>query len=525
MNSILKKKLRKNRRDPFTNTNMKQMKKLQKLTFIFIISSLFTLMNCNFDSDAFASFEGGIVTRKEVRDFYDIRGLKITDENASISRQANLVEQIALQKIIYNEYVNSGKYSKEFLDSLVRLTKGQILLSLYKKSFEEKKLKETPMELINMQMLVLRDPDDSLDEKGQELLNKLNSASSEREINEIIIDNTQDESRKAINGMIEPFCLNCGPNPFEDVLSEAIQSDDNKFYLKKSGGVIYIVRNMGIRKIHEVAIGRYLTKAFANFESMAKDYEAKATDENEKQTAKYYSESEPEERGIPMGEQFSRQFKNALWQEELERIKNESKIEVPNAPPLSSPDDISLSDFPDNRVLANLANSEAITIGSFKKEFKELSIVLGKGSEEGEKQELWDMLNFFYNIYLSSLYLQEDSKSNQIMETELYKDSLEYLRYSLTWALFMKDISNEKVEVSEAEMRENYETGKMFSYSTPDPNNPQKKITKPYGAVRADILKDMENAKRKAIFDKKLDAMREKYKLVLNNEIFRNGKI
>jgi hypothetical protein len=89
----------------------------------------------------------------------------------------------------------------------------------------------------------------------------------------------------------------------------------------------------------------------------------------------------------------------------------------------------------------------------------------------------------------------------------------------------MKEISNEKVEVSEVEMRENYETGKMFSYSSPDPSNPQKKITKPYASVRLDILRDMENAKRKSIFDKKLDAMREKYKLVLNNEIFRNGKI
>ncbi|PJE04188.1 MAG: hypothetical protein CK427_02565 [Leptospira sp.] len=504
---------------------MNQMKSLQKLTFIFILSSLMILLNCNFDSDAFASFEGGIVTRKEVRDFYEIRGLKITDENASISKQANLVEQIALQKIVYNDFSKSGKYSKEFLDSLVRLTKGQILLSLYKKSFEENKLKKTPMELIDMQMLVLRDQDNSLDEKGQELLAKLNATSSQSEINKIIIENTQDETRKAINGMIEPFCLNCGPNPFEDVLSEAIKSDDKKFYLKKAGGVIYIVRNLGIRKIHEAAIGRYLTKAFKNFETMAKEYEANVSDENAKQSAKYYSESEPEERGIPMGEQFSRQFKASLWQEELERIKNESKIEVPSPPELQSPDQIAVADFPDNRVLANLADSSAITIGSFKKEFKELSSVLGKGTEDGEKQELWDMLNFFYNIYLSSLYLQEDSKSKDIVETQLYEDSLEYLRYSLTWALFMKEISNEKVEVSEVEMRENYETGKMFSYSSPDPSNPQKKITKPYASVRLDILRDMENAKRKSIFDKKLDAMREKYKLVLNNEIFRNGKI
>jgi hypothetical protein len=503
---------------------MKSKKLSNHLTKIILLLLLTTIVNCNSDSDAFASFEDGRVTRKEVRDFYEIRGLKIDPESASIQKQASLVEQIAYQKIVFEDSIKSGKVTKEFLENLVHLTKGQILLSLYKKSFEEKAVKQTPMELIDMQMLVLRDPENSLAEKGQELLTKLNSSSSS-EIDKIISENTQDDSRKSINGLIEPYCLNCGPNPFEDILSELLKEKYGKFYLKKSNDIIYIVRILGKRNISEPSVGRYLTKVFKNFESTAKEYEAKSQVEADKQNAKYYSDSDPEDRGKSMGEHLARQFKANIWQKELKRIKSESKIQVQNPPILKSPEDLKMEDFPVDRVLANLSNSEAITVGSFQKDFKGLSEVLGKGNAGNAKQEMWDLLNFFYNVYISSLYLQEDNQSKKLLKTDLYDDSLEYLKYSLVWALFMKDISAEKVMVSDSEIRETYEAGKMFAYSSPDPKNPQKRNPISFSEVRLKILSDLENAKRKSIFDKKINELKVKSKLTVNQEILRNGKI
>ncbi|WCL48022.1 LIC12015 family putative lipoprotein [Leptospira sp. GIMC2001] len=497
-----------------------------KLKYIIPLSiTLMVMVNCTLDSDALAVYEGGTVTRKELRDFYEIRGVKLDEKNSSIQAQSNLLEQIALQKIVYNEHTSSGKISKEFMDNLVSLTKGQMLVALYKKDFESKTIKKTPMELMTMQMVVLKDPDNSKDALASEILTKLNSTSSSKELNKLVTEYTEDESRKSVAGIIEPFCLNCGPNPFEDVLSDALNANDDNFHLKRAGEIIYIIKIVNIRKINQSVVNQYLSEKFEEMSKTANEYAESTEDEAAKQSARYYSDGDPVERGQSMGEHISRQFKTQLWQTELERIRTESSIKVDDPPMLKQASELKLSEFPPTRILASISETENITVGDFAKDFSELSKIIGNNGQSPKEQEMFDMLNFFYNIYLSSLYLEQDPKSKSILETEIYKDSIQYLKYSLVWALFMKDIASEKIVVSDQEIRETYEAGKLFAYSEPDKNNPQKRIPRPLGLVKNQIQNDLENAKRKGIFDGKINTLKADYKLKIDSESLRNGKI
>lgn len=447
------------------------------------------------------------------------------EKSASIAVQNNVLEQIALQKIVYKDYTGSKKVEPAILDQLVSLTQGQMLITLYKKDFEEKLMKQSPFELITIQMLVLRGSPEETQGIGQTLLSNLQSAKNDSEIDSIVRSNTMDENRKSIAGYLEPFCLNCGPNPFEDILREPLEKKDGKFYLTQSGDMLYILRIVETRNIYEKSLLRFLTERFKEQKDIAMEFIRTSQDEAAKENAKYFANANPEEKGKGFYDHLTRQFKNSQWQSELERIRESSGIKVEEPPMLTAPEDLKLTDFPESRVLASLTGGKTITFGSFQKEFQELSKILARGQEPTPKQEAWDMLNFFYNIYLSSLYLQEDATASKTTQSQLYQDSLNYLRYTLVWTLFMKDITGEKVEVSENDIREHYEAGKLFAYSTPDPKNAQKRTPLPYSQVRDRIREELENSKKQAIFDAKITNYKTDFKLKVASEALKPGKI
>ncbi|MCC5813685.1 MAG: hypothetical protein JJT78_02940 [Leptospira sp.] len=500
---------------------------LIKKTLLLILLSTFAIQ-CSSDSEVLASFDGGTVSRKELRDYFQIRGAKINEKSATIQNQSNVLEQIALQKMIYKDYLATEKVSQDFIDKLINLTKGQMLISIYKQSFEEKALRKNPMDLITMQMLILRPNSESEEtsSKSQELLKKLNDTNSDSEIAAIIKENTVDANRKPIAGLIEPFCVNCGPNPYADLLEEPLKNNDKKFYLSELDGNAYLIRIVRRRGIHANVLNRYLEENFAMFEKMAKEYKNESKDPNEQNNADFYLRGTAKEKAESYGEHISRQFKNGLWQSELERIKNESSVKVENPPMLISVDNLDPKEFPDDRVLAIKADGKSIQVGTFREDFKELSEIIGrKSGGDSSKEDLWDMLNFFYNIYLSALYMEEDSKVKSLLDSDLYESSIEFLKNSLVWSLFMQEISDEKVDISETDLRDTYEAGKMFAYSKPDPNDKQKRIPLPYSQVRTKILSELENQKRKSIFDSKINLLKTDRQLKIAKDSLKEGKI
>lgn len=493
-----------------------------------ILLTLFLLtVRCSSDSEVLASFESGNVTRKELREFFQIRGAKINEKTASVTNQSNVLEQLALQKMVHRDYLASEKISKELLDKLVNLTKGQMLITLYKQDFEARALREELMEFVTMQMAILRGTEEEpLDpNKSQEVLGILNSAKSESEIAEIIRKFTVDKNRKPIAGYIEPFCINCGTNPYADILEEPLKNGDNKFYLKEESGISYILRIVDTTKLHEKVLGRYIEKSLVEFQEMAKQYKDSVENPQEKAGADFYIQGNLSEKARSYADHLSKQFRNGLWEKEMERVKENSQVKVENVPNLTSPEAIDPKEFPDDRILAELPDGKKIDIGAFRQDFKELTDVLGRNQGDSPKEELWDVLNFFYNIYLSSLIMAEDESVKPTLESDLYKRSLKYLEYSLVWALFMQEITNEKIEVSESDIRDTYEAGKMFAYSKADPKNPDKRTPRPYSQVRDNIREELENQKRKSIFDSKLSRLKTDYNLKIATESLQEGKI
>jgi hypothetical protein len=89
----------------------------------------------------------------------------------------------------------------------------------------------------------------------------------------------------------------------------------------------------------------------------------------------------------------------------------------------------------------------------------------------------------------------------------------------------MKDIANETVSVTESEIKDTYEAGKLFAYSTPDSKNPQKRNPIPFSQVKEKIRGELEKSKRDAISDNKLTSLKTEYQVKIATDSLKEGKI
>jgi hypothetical protein len=481
--------------------------------------------NCTGDSEVLATYEGGVVTRKELRDFYALRNIEVSEKTASLQSQSQILEQMAVQKIVYKEFFEAEKILPEFLDKITGMTQGQMLLSLHKKNFEDRLKKRVPIQFAEVQTALFQKSEEGAEAKADELLAKLNGTSSKKEINRLIQENTMHKPTKAVSGMVGPTCLNCGEDDMTILLEKCLEADDGKFQKVSLDDGIYLIRIVEKRSIHLPALTRYLTKSFSNLQSMAKEFRDSVESEEEKNLAEGFTNGEAEEIAKQYENLFSNRFKTFQWAEEMKRIRNVSGITTPNAPILVSPESLDLKTLNETFVLAKYSSGKELTLGEFQKDFKDLSKVVKKPVATNERQDLWDLLNFFYNNYIVFMYFEEAPEAEQIRKTDLFEESLKSLKYSFAWTLFMQEILAENVEVTENEIRDTYEAGKKYGYSTPDPANSQNRIPKPYSSVRAEIKESLENAKRKSIFDQRLAQLKTEYALKLASESLTEGKI
>ncbi|TGN18577.1 LIC12015 family putative lipoprotein [Leptospira idonii] len=531
------------------------LKKLSMAMLIFGICSL-SFVNCSKDSEILATFDGGTVTRGEMNFLAETfkRGSNkplVLDSE----KQLKLIEQVALEKLVFLDGVKLKKFDPSEADQLETLLSDFIKLNVYIREYVKYAVQNKPLEFIDLQIALVRGPNGEENQKNaDELVAKLNAA-SESEKNALIAEVTADSSRKPVYGKLEPFCTNCSINPLEDIISEAKKAPKGTFVKYSKGAedpIVYVLRSLGTERVHPERLEKYFASTFEKFSKEAIQYGETHTDEESKNAVAYFTEGN-EERAAQFAQHTMKQFEQGLYVSEMNKIKEESGFTIGELPPaqkkfldeaarnqvanyLQSPDrDRSLSNaallekfyvkFPPNSpdmvdvnaytndvVLFSTKDGKTYTWGNLREDFDKLPNRL-KSNYKDEAARIWDILNLYQGTILQGKIAQTSDRVQKAEKESSYKIQIDKMRMSIGLKVLQDEIEALPVEVTETQIRDAYEAGKLYAYSSPDPKNPQNRIPLPYGQVREEIKKDMANSQKNSFIQQKISGLKSSYNL------------
>ncbi|MCW7504086.1 LIC12015 family putative lipoprotein [Leptospira paudalimensis] len=482
---------------------------------------LLPLINCAKDSEILATFDGGTVTRREMNFVIEASKRGNTEpQPISADIQAKILESIALEKILLKDAIKANKVSEADVTKIESLVKDFLKLNVYMREYVKNGLKSKPLEFINLQLALVRGEDEAENlKKAQDLANRLNTL-SDKEVAIEIAKVTDDMTRKPIGGKLEPFCTNCAETPLEDILSEVRGVKQGKFiaYAKQGEGrIAYVVRSLGTEKVHPERLRKYFTSVFDAFKEEAIEYGKTHEDAETKASIAYFTEGESADKANQFASHTMKEYEQGLYQKELKKITEESGITVANLPRFTGPDDVDPKVFTPEYSLYSNKEGKSYTWKDLTADFDAIPSQL-KQEYKTEKAKTWDMLNLFQSTILQGK-IAETSKRVQNVDSEIgYLMQLDKMKVSLALKSLQDEIKAIPVTVTEAQMRDAYEAGKLYAYSDQDPKNPQNRIPKPYTAVRERIKSEMEGSQRNSFIEQKVSGLKTTYNLVIAND-------
>ena len=234
-------------------------------------------------SEVLATFNGGRVSRSEMRRLMVLALGPDARDKASVELQTAKLRQIALMKIVALEFQKEGP-PKDFL------TKKEKLKHLYdleaqqlSYSYELKQdAQDFGIPLVELQFLFLRQDTGapSREDEARAYLEQLNSAKKQMtsaEIEDFIQKKSEHGRYKWIGGYVEPFCLICDSrSPLLGIPSSEIEKilekSDAKFVLLSRPGGYLILRKIASEEIALEDLEDYQLRYFRKTMRLANHY-------------------------------------------------------------------------------------------------------------------------------------------------------------------------------------------------------------------------------------------------------------
>ncbi|TGL57449.1 hypothetical protein EHQ58_14290 [Leptospira ognonensis] len=491
----------------------------KKLAYVSIALTIgfFSSNNCSGDSEILATFDGGTVSRGELN-FVIEASKRGNGEPQTIAPdvQVKIIEGVALEKILLKDSIQSKKVDPNDLVKIENLVSDFLKLNIYLREYMKKAMKQKPLEFVDLQIAIIRGEDGASNEKkADELLAKLSNA-SRSEINTLISENTDDVGRKPIAGKLEPFCVNCSSNPLEDIIEEAKKDKAGKFVkFSKDPRMIYIVRITNTEKVNPSRVAKYYTEVFNKFGSEAKEYGITHTDEQSKNAIAYYAEGSSEEKGKQFAGQMLKQFEQGLYQNELNRLKEESGIVVNPMKPVYGPEQVNPKEYTADLVLFTNKDKSTYTWKDLEVDFTLVPATL-KQEYKDEKAKIFDMINLFQSTILQGKIAKNLTVVQKLESNTAFRMQLDKMRVSLALKALQDEIKAVPVNVTEQQMKDTYEAGKLYAYSSEDPKNPNNRIPQSYGQVRERIKTELEGTQRNTFIEQKISGLKSSYNLKID---------
>jgi hypothetical protein len=489
-------------------------RKAKLLVSIILIVGFSTFNNCSGDSEILATFDGGTVTRGELNFVIEASKRGNTEpQPVTPDVQVKIIEGIALEKILLQDSLKTKKIDPSDVAKIESLVSDFLKLNIYLRDYVKTSTKQKPLEFVDLQIAIIRGENGQENQKkADELLNKLSQASNS-EINALISDNTDDAGRKPIAGKLEPFCVNCSSNPLEDIIEAAKQTKQGKFVkFSKDDRMIYLVRITNKDRVHPARVAKYYGDTFKGFAKEATEYGKTHTDEQTKNAIAYYTEGNFEDKGKQFAGQMLKQFEQGLYQAEMNRIKNESGIEVNPLKPVFSQDQVDPKLYVPELVLFTNKDKSTYTWKDLEADFLTVPNTL-KSEYKDDKSKIFDMINLFQSTILQGKIAKSSTVVQEVGSETSYRMQMDKMKVSLALKSLQDEIKAVPVTVTEQQMKDSYEAGKLYAYSVEDPKNPSNRIPQSYGQVRERIKTEMESSQRNSFIEKKISGLKASYNL------------
>ncbi len=484
-----------------------------KFQLFFLVLILFSSA-CKSGEEELAVFEGGKILRKELREFYLFRGIPSNENTTSIKTQSSIVENLVVQSLAEKEIVKKKLDESALYKKALELSEIQLIANLYKKNFLDQYKSKEKLQLADIQfLLVLPNLDDP-----EKHLEKLNSLSSDKEIFSYIKENTAEDQRKPLGGFFEPICINCQDDVFVPAFKEGLDSNDKKFRITKFGDKVFIYRVVEKKLISASELEKFLVKRFSKFRDLALEFQNNTQSEKEKQLAKYYAEDEPAltNKAKMFAQRILETFEQKAWQDEYEKIQ--TKLGFKLSENLKN-ETVDFSKLNPDTVLFEIQN-KSFTLNNLQQEYQDFRQLVGN---EGQDKNV-EMMNFLQSISIPKFLLVDTEEGKKVKDSERYNIQWNLLKKNIAWSVYLKDIQD-KMEVSEEEIKNTYEMGKNFAYAEDIPGQSGKKRPLPYNSVKARIKEEIQNNKLRTSVEGNIKKLKEDYKVIFFPEKLKAGEV
>ncbi|MBE7411494.1 MAG: hypothetical protein L6Q54_08970 [Leptospiraceae bacterium] len=496
-----------------------------KITKLLLIGFFTISIYCKRDSDVLVTFDNGKVLRSDLRIFYSLKEIPINANTTSIQNQSSIAEDIAIQMISEFEFKKNHPNSTMQFNNIKEVVEKQLVATLWKKQFLEKVRNNSEIEFAESQIAIIRrtNPAQSGIEKADKLLSLLQSLKSDKEISESISQNTEEESRKPLGGLLEPHCLNCGKDPVtENIFGNLKDNPKGQFFKKEIDGNFYIIRINKVTKVKPLKLENYFQKVFSEFKVMADKYKKLAKSEEDKKNAEYYADDKTSEKAKMTAEHILKQYENSKWNDKYQKLKEDSGIKLSQAI-LPQNQDFSIN-LKSDTVLFTKKDNSVFTYQNLVDTYEKVNIFKRKG-QTSKEEDMKEKIAFLQQILLPSAILTDRKEASEIIGSQKFKQNLEFANRSIAFALIQSDIQNKNYPVTEKELKDTYEMGKLYAYSTPQKEDPTKRTPLPFSMVRDRIVTEVENSKKKAEYEKIINRFKNDYHLKISTENFTAGEI
>ena len=490
---------------------------MKRIFIILLIASLFA--TCRSGEEELAIFDGGVVKRKEFREFYPNHELAIDNNTTAIKYQTSVLETIAVQSIVEIETNKKGHQNTDIYKSILALKEKQLLVNLYRKNFIEKGLKSKEMELVSGQMLYIKkDANGNPNSvKADRVLSDLQKLKSDKEINAYVSKETEEEGRKPISGLLEPQCMNCSEeNILREILLDSYKSNLLQTFSKKEfNGDLFVYRITEVKKMKATDLESHLSKKFKEFQTLAKDFKATAPDD-QKQLADYYlgDEVKLEKEAKMIGDRYKEQLQALIWNEEYEKISKESGIQFSKE--MST---LSEGELVDTTPIYTKGD-KTYTIADLKSEYAKVNM-----KPNSYLPPTKELLYFFNSAILPITLLSDNAEVKNLKSSEKFESSLSLWKKNISWSFFVRDLQDLQAPISEQELKDTYEAGKLYAYSSPSKSNPSKRDPMPFDQVKEKIREELRTAKIKGEMQKQIEKLKSDYHLKIHTDKLKAGSV
>lgn len=490
---------------------------MKKIIITLIVFSL--ISSCRSGEEILAVFDGGVVKRKEFREFYPNHEIPVDQNSTSLKYQTSILETIAVQSIVEMETTKKGYPETAIYKSILELKEKQLLVNLYRKNFIEKTLKSKDLEIVTGQMLYIKKDTNGNPNtvKADRSLSDLQNLKSDKEINSYISKETDEEGRKPIGGFLEPQCMNCSEeNILREILVEAYKSNLlNTFTKKEFNGDLFVYRIVEVKKLKVEELESYFSKKFKEFQTLAKEFKATAPDA-QKQLADYYLGDEIKlEKEIQMlRDRYKEQIQSKVWNEEYEKISKESGVAFSKEMSTMSENELT-----DSTPIYNKAD-KVYTVADLKKDYAKVNM-----KPNSYTPPIKELLYFFNSAILPITLLGDKDEVKNLKSSEKYESSLALWKKNISWSFFVRDIQETQIQIPDQELKDTYEAGKLYAYSNPSKSDPNKREPIPFAQVKDKIKDELRTAKLKSEMQRQVEKLKSDFHLQIHSDKLKVGSI